>query len=312
MNLYRRRPFVVLPALVMGILSLGLDWAWSQTEILEPSDAPAVIPAVEQEVITIQAPSAPLSLDSLDSTAAPAEVAPAIPESTQVPTLSQPASKPLEGGFTIEVDKSLGKNSDKNLAWALLASAVLPGSGEIYLREPKQGEGFLLAEVGFWGVLLMSLWSQEAYLQSARNQASEYAGIDASGKGIGFLNTMSEYRSYLEKEHRNDSYEMAQILSGKRNGQYDIPANPENFWDFGSSNTPENTQHWKSFQSSLRYYRASKVVFTFALGGIALNRVVALAHTLRLYRRTANQSVSWHVFPILGPGSGGGLVALSF
>jgi hypothetical protein len=295
----------------VGVLLLGFQCAWSQTEVLEPSDAPIDTPTVD------------LVVGPTDSTQPAAMTENVLPDTSSVSTDStkiktstvDATPSPVlvgDNGFTIEVDKSLGKNADKQLVWALLATAVLPGSGEVYLREPKQGRGFLLAEVGFWGVFFMSLWSQDAYLQSARNQASEYAGIDASHKGVGFLNTMSEYRSYLEKEHRNDSYELAQILSGKRHGNYDIPANSENFWDFGSSNTPENTQHWKSFQSSLRYYRASKVVFTFAVGGLALNRVVALAHTLRLYRRTANQGVSWQAFPILDADRAGGQLAVTF
>jgi len=217
-----------------------------------------------------------------------------------------------DSGIVIAVAEDLRKNADKNLGLALLGAAVLPGLGEIYLREPDQAKPFLLVEAGLWASVFLSLWSRDSYLQSARNQASEYAGIDASSKGEAFLNTMSDYRSYREKEHRNDSYELAQILSGKRDGNYGIPATAENDWDFGSSNTPENTRHWKSFQATLRYYRASKVALTFAVGGLAMNRLVALAHTMRLYRHSAGRGLAWHFLPDLGPETAGGHLAVSF
>lgn len=327
---------------VIGFLALGLALAcagrvWAETEILEPSDAP-VVPAAP---LIIESPAdSAASAKSHDTVNSAAVIAPAVdttvvtPADTKTDTVatSAPASPaPLapneiaadSTAITIEIDRSLGRNADKSLGLALLGSAILPGTGEWYLRSGEKGRGFLLAEVGFWAALFMSLSAQDTYLQSARNQASEYAGIDASRKGEGFLNTMAEYRSYREKEHRNDSYELAQILSGKRNGDYDIPPTPENDWDFGSSNTPQNTRNWKTFQSTLRYYRASKVVTTFAIGGLALNRLIAMAHTLHLYRRTAVQGLSenrvqsgfenrFTVLSEIGPGYAGGRLALSF
>jgi hypothetical protein len=194
----------------------------------------------------------------------------------------------------------------------MLLSAALPGTGELYLHENKTAKVFLLAEAGFWASLYAAVLVRESYLTSARNYASDHAGIDASGKSAAFLEVMGNYRSYLEKQHRQDSYELAQQLSGKRDGDYDIPAVEGNYWDFGSSVNPENTHNWRTFQSTLRYYRASKVAISFAIGALAMNRLVSLSHTLRVYKRTSSRGMGLEFIPELGPDYTGGRLSLGF
>jgi hypothetical protein len=216
------------------------------------------------------------------------------------------------GDITVEIDPRQSRNQDRSLALAMLYSAVLPGTGELYLREKPDAKAFLLAEAGFWASLYVAFLARESYLASARNYAAEYAGIDASGKSAGFLETMANYRSYLEKQHRQDSYELAQILSGKRDRDYDIKPVESNYWDFGSSANPENTRHWNAFQSTLRYYRASKVAISFAVGALALNRLASLANTLRVYKHTSAKGLGLNVSPEIGPESVGSRLSLSF
>lgn len=220
---------------------------------------------------------------------------------------------PTEAGdITVEVDPRQSRNQDRSLPLAMLYSAVLPGTGELYLREKPDAKAFLLTEAGFWASLYVAFLARDSYLTSARNYASEYAGIDASGKSAGFLETMGNYRSYLEKQHRQDSYELAQILSGKRSGDYDIKPSDANYWDFGSSANPENTRHWNAFQSSLRYYRASKVAISFAVGALALNRLASLVNTLRVYKHTSAKSLGLNLTPDIGPESVGSRLTLRF
>jgi hypothetical protein len=212
--------------------------------------------------------------------------------------------------ITVEIESSQGKNAQRSLAIALAASALLPGAGEAYLRENRSAKAFLLAEAGFWAALFMALQARDSYLQSARNQAAEYAGAPAAGKDEDYLNALASYRAYAEKEHRQASYELAQILSGKRDGDYAIGA--QDAWDFGSSNTPENTRRWKDFQSTMRHYRGAKVAISFAAGALILNRLGSLAHTLRVYRRTSGKGLSYRFDPELGPEASGLRLTLSF
>jgi hypothetical protein len=207
--------------------------------------------------------------------------------------------------ITIELDTARGKNAERSLGLALLASAVLPGTGEAYLREERSAKAFLLAEAGFWAGLFIAWQARESHLQSARNYASQYAGANAAGQGPAYLERLATYRSYHEKEHRQDSYELAQELSGQ-----DVEAMPE--WDFGSSNTPENTAHWRQYQSVMRNYRGAKVALSFAVGALVLNRAASVAHTLRAYRRTSGKGLSYRFEPEWNPERSGMRLSFTF
>jgi hypothetical protein len=268
-----------------------------------PEIEPAPAPSDSEQVPT--APSAAQPAVTADSGGAAPSPAPAVAG----PEMDAPAG---EDDISVEIDPRQSRNQDRSLALAMLYSAALPGAGELYLREKPNAKAFLLFEAGFWASLYVAFVARESYLTSARNYASEYAGIDASGKNAAFLETMANYRSYLEKQHRQDSYELTQILSGKRDRDYDIKPDEGNYWDFGSSANPENTRHWNTFQSTLRYYRASKVAISFAVGALALNRLVSLANTLRVYKHTSGKGLGLNVTPEFGAESVGTRVSLRF
>lgn len=327
------RPSACLPLFCLLLSAAGM--AHAAQEELEPPDGAPVIQAPAPVEIQLDAPvpdsAGGAALDSsAGKAAAPAE-APGVPPSPSAPASTAPvtpapaspapmappeasagAPEPGPGDVTIEVDPGQSRNKDKSLALAMLFSAALPGSGEYYLHEKGNAKAFLLTEAGFWASLYVAYLSRNSYLSSARGYASEYAGIDASSKSPGFLETMANFRSYQEKQHRQDSYELSQILSGKRDRNYDIPNLESNYWDFGSSVNPENTDHWRAFQQSLRYYRSSKVAISFAIGALALNRLASLANTLRVYKRTSSRGLGLEVFPEIGPDHTGARVSLGF
>ncbi len=257
--------------------------------------APAPIPDTVSGTVTAPAPAPGAAAPN--PIPAPAPSVQAKPDSAAETVVG--ADEPE--GITIEVDANQSRNQGKSLPLALLLSATLPGSGELYLEDRGKAKTFLLMEAGFWAGLYVAWLSRESYLQSARNHASEYAGIDAGSKSEKFLETMAVFRAYQEKQHRQDSYELAQVLSGKREQDYDIKPVEENYWDFGSSANPENTRNWRSFQSTLHYYRASKVAMSFALGALALNRLGSLMNTLQTYKRTSAKNLGWELTPDLGP-----------
>ncbi len=266
----------------------ALGTGGSATETLDTSgvqDSAAII-------TSIQSPEIISTKDSVKVAPSPAPIPPAI-ETSVVPEDQGPDQ-------VIEVDHKQSQNAGKSLALALVLSATLPGTGELYLQDNGHAKAFLLAEAGFWAGFYMAFLSKESYLQSARNFASENAGIDASEKGEGFLNTMATYRSYQEKQHRQDSYELTQILSGKRDKDYDIAPIPANDWDFGSASNPQNTRNWKDFQSTLRFYRSSKVVISFAIGAMALNRLASVVNTLHVFKSTSTRGLSLNIVPEFG------------
>ncbi len=228
--------------------------------------------------------------------------------SAQRPDAFDPVSP--GGEITIELDTARGRNADRSLGLALLGSAVLPGAGEFYLGENRAAKSFLLAEAGFWAGLFIAWQARESHLQSARNHASQYAGADAAGQGPAYLERLATYRSYREKEHRQDSYELAQVLAGR-----EVAEMPE--WDFGSSNTPENTDRWRDYQSIMRHYRGAKVAMSFAVGAMVLNRAASVAHTLRAYRRTSGKGLAateppFRFDPMFGLDGGGMRLTVNF
>jgi hypothetical protein len=214
--------------------------------------------------------------------------------------------------ITIQLDTARARNADKSLGLALLGSAILPGVGQAYLGENRAATSFLLAEAGFWASLFISYQMRESYVQSARHQASQYAfdptgdgRSPCAGQGVGCLELLASYRSYTEKAHRQDSYELAQRLSSQPIA--DLP-----YWDFGSSNTLENTARWKEYQSVMRHYRGAKVAMSFAAGALVLNRAASVAHTLRAYRRTSGKGLSYRFDPEWGPEHSGIRLSVTF
>ena len=320
--------------LTVGLsLLLGAGVAHGAKEELEPEDVRPKIQTPDPLEIEVEAPlpdstaakdAAPVTTPT-EPSSAPVGAAPPVPEGAapSAPAAPSPsgnaapeASFDMQGPgsdeVTIEVDPGQSRNKDKSLALAMLLSATLPGSGEFYLNEKGNAKAFLLTEAGFWATLYVAYMVRNSYLSSARGYASEYAGIDASSKSPNFLETMGNFRSYQEKQHRQDSYELSQILSGKRDRKYDIPDLESNYWDFGSSVNPENTGHWRTFQQTLRYYRTSKVAISFAIGALALNRLASLANTLRVYKNTSSRGLGLEVFPEIGPDHTGARVSLGF
>jgi hypothetical protein len=300
------------------LIGSGTVRAADAPETAEPTVVAPETAAPEADTLKTPA-SAQEAPPRKDSTlAAPAIEAPSNGSpSVGTPTTEAPSIESAEGpggpdDLTIEVDPGQSRNREKSLPLAMLLSAALPGTGEYYLQEKGNAKAFLLTEAGFWASLYVAFVARDSYLSSARNHASDYAGIDASGKSPAFLETMATYRSYQEKQHRQDSYELAQVLSGKRDRNYDIPPVEENYWDFGSSVNPENTDNWRSFQSSLRYYRASKVAISFALGALALNRLASLANTLRVYKGTSARGLGMDITPEIGPDYTGTRVTVRF
>lgn len=306
-----------------ALRALGLALGLGCSALAAPT-AP-LLEVLEEEPAKPAAP-APSAADTVKDSATIAASIPAdtnaMSDSAKTSTIPSPASATIEAApivaaqgsddITVEVDPTQSVNKDRSLALAMLYSATLPGAGEFYLRERTNAKAFLLAEAGFWASLYVAFLARESYLTSARNYASEYAGIDASGKSAAFLETMATFRSYQEKQHRQDSYELAQILSGKRDRDYPIKPTEANYWDFGSSANPGNTDNWKTFQSTLRYYRASKVAMSFAIGALALNRLASLANTLRVYKGTSAQGLGLNVTPEFGPESVGSRLSLRF
>jgi len=189
--------------------------------------------------------------------------------------------------FSITIDSNQYINQKKSLSRALLSSMLLPGLGEAYLSKNKMAKAYILTDIGFWVGLGTGIITMDLFLNSARNYAQQYGGLQKREPNVQFLQTMSQYRSYLEKENRRDSYEHTQALLGQEEQDWSIKPTQENYWDFGSAAVPENTQRWEAFNESLKSYGVAKVIRNWMIGGLIVGRMTSFFNTLRIYRKTA-------------------------
>ncbi len=193
----------------------------------------------------------------------------------------------------VSVDENVSKNSDKSWWKAVGASALLPGMGELYLGEQKFVRPFVWTDVALWVTTLGSYFIGERYVTSAHNYAVRHAGLNTDSKKVSTLNIVGDYRSRGGVEGQNSSpdmdedYNQFMIRSGKK---IDEELSADIQWDWGSSDNPETTEHIEEFKSRLRHYRVSRIIFQASLGALALNRVVSILNSIRVYRATSSKA----------------------
>lgn len=195
----------------------------------------------------------------------------------------------------VSVDESVTKNSNKHWYLAVGASALLPGMGEMYLGEQTYVRPFVWTDIALWVTTIGSYFVGERYITSAHDYAVRHAGLNSDSKNVSMLNTVGDYRSRSGVQGQNSSpdmdedYNQAMLRSGKRIDE-ELDASIQ--WDWGSSDNPETSEHIDEYKSRLRHYRVSRIVFQASLGALALNRVVSMLNSVRLYRKTSAKSFS--------------------
>ena len=80
-------------------------------------------------------PAAPAADTSKAEVAAPADSARKAPPAEAAGPEIEAPGEPGPGEMVVEVDPGQSRNKDRSLPLAMLYSAVLPGAGELYLRE---------------------------------------------------------------------------------------------------------------------------------------------------------------------------------
>lgn len=193
----------------------------------------------------------------------------------------------------VTVDESVSKNTGKSWWKAVGASALLPGMGELYLGEQQFVRPFVWTDAALWVTAFGSYFIGERYVTSAHNYAVRHAGLNSGSKNIDMLNTVGDYRSRSGVAGQNSSpdmdedYNQAMLRSGKKIDE-DLDASIQ--WDWGSSDNPETSAHIDEYKSRLRHYRVSRIVFQASVGALALNRVVSMLNSVRVYRKTSSKS----------------------
>lgn len=221
--------------------------------------------------------------------------------------------------IVIAVDSAVSRNSSKSLLGALALSAVLPGTGQRYLGEESRVRAFVWSDAAFWMTTVGAYFVGEQQLSSARDYAVRHAGATGASRDPDFLDVMARYRSRGGVQYQNsnpdsdEDYNQAMIRSGQATDAV-YPDAVGYQWDWGSSDNPATTAHMEEYNTLLKHYRLSKIVFQVSLGALVLNRAVAMLDVLRIYRATSSTDLAhnFQIMPVFAPDRNGAQVNLSF
>ncbi|MCL2260702.1 MAG: hypothetical protein FWC15_05015 [Fibromonadales bacterium] len=217
----------------------------------------------------------------------------------------------------ISVDENLSRNRDKSLALSLAASAVLPGAGHYYLGNNSRAAAFFWVDAALW-IAAGSTWLySDSQLENARGYAVKHAGAEGAPKNLDFLGIMGDYRSRGGSSYQNSSpdndedYNQAMIRAGLAIDHV-YPYERGYIWDWGSSDNPETTARMKEYNEILKRHRIAKIAFQVSLGGMALNRVLAILDAMRIYRQTSSNFSQLQFIPYATPQHSGFFVNYEF
>ncbi len=176
----------------------------------------------------------------------------------------------------------------------LVSSGILPGSGQLLLKEKVRGEIFLLAD----GILWLSLISTRSFGNFLNRDAIlfsvEHAGANGN-KGD------EDYYKYLEEYNSSEDFN-GLILREARHRYPDDPAKQKEYLEkygyFG-----EDSWCWESDSARVRYWRFRrrarnyylKAKFFFA--GNLLLRVLSVFDCSYLLERRERLSYQFQIFP---------------
>lgn len=204
---------------------------------------------------------------------------------------------PLSAQRVITVEESVTRNADKNLLFAVGASALLPGMGELYLNEPSRMRPFIFADAALWMAALTTYFVGENYMTTAVSYASRHAGIKNPSRDIDFLNTMGKYRSrggvagQNSSPDMNEDYNQAMIRSGIAIDA-EFPNTEDYYWDWGASDNPQTTKNMNRYNKILRHYRISRIVFQVSVGALVVNRIISILDVMQIYRSTSSKDLA--------------------
>ncbi len=161
---------------------------------------------------------------------------------------------------------SNSESGKKNIALAILYSALLPGMGELYSGNYESGKYFTMADGLFWtafaGFSIYGNWQENNY----KSYAGTYGSVSALNKDDEFYATIG---SYLSVDEFNRLKEL------DRN--FEAVYNPStNYWKWSNQNQrKEYREMWISSEESYNNIR-------FAVGALILNRLASIINAVRL------------------------------
>lgn len=272
-----------------------------------PPPSPAVAPATDS-VVAAPADSGSPAKDSVVSPGPTAPVAPPAPVAPGPMVVPPPPGPVLPfgpvrsstfgpTGAVVELDTSTSDGRPSTAA-AVGLSLLLPGAGHRYAGFKGTEPFYHAVDLLGWTALFVSWQTGRSALSNAAEIANRYAGASlGSSPDAALLSAMRNYRSRRPVGGRHDSYDEAQVLSG-RSTTSEFSDDAGHDWDWGATDNPDNNAHLRAFESQYRKWRASQVALYSAAGTLAVLRLVAAMDILRLQRSSiSNSGISMEATP---------------
>lgn len=185
---------------------------------------------------------------------------------------------------------------EKSTRKAMLFSAILPGTGQIYLGNNTRGGIFIGAEL----MLVLSYmrlnneieWKQNSYMLYAHR----YANVP--------LNSDEDFYKLISHYMNSDEYNL-QIEQYYRNLYLIFRYNPDLYHENVERYTIKEGDgwNWENYENFLRFRELRRekqqleILANFAIGGSVLNRIISVIDTAliaRSIRRSGESDISEH------------------
>lgn len=173
---------------------------------------------------------------------------------------------------------------------ALVKSLILPGWGQYALGDYTSARRLIVAEAGLWLSYVLTRGAAGWYRQDYRALAALHAGASYSLKPDIYYARLGRYDSIT-------AYNQAQLRLRNLDAVYPVGADLDWQWDGLTS----RERYGQLRRASLRAAKAA----SFALGGLVVNRAIAVIQVLFLSRSGGAAAAYWVPLP------GGGGISLS-
>ena len=188
-------------------------------------------------------------------------------------------------GNEVSPNKEFFENvpAKKNIALAILYSAILPGMGELYANNYESGKYFTIADAAligvYFGVNTYGDWKKENY----KSFAKTYGGISLDSKNDDYFSTIGNYKNI-------DQYNDEKALEQNFTQMYD-----KNIMNWKWETETQRREYRGMWLSSQRAYNNLQ----FVAGAMLINRLVSIINAVRsvvAYNKNISEQTSWNFY----------------
>jgi len=171
----------------------------------------------------------------------------------------------------------------KNIALAILYSAMLPGMGELYANNYESGKYFTIADAAlvgvYFGVNTYGDWKKENY----KSYAQTFGVISLANKNDDYFATIGNYKNI-------DQYNDEKALEQRFNEMFD-----KDIMNWKWQSETQRREYRGMWLSSQRAYNNLQ----FVVGAMLINRLVSIINAVRsvvAYNKNLAEQTSWNIY----------------